>query len=308
MQQNFYIALKPMIIFLSCLGIIPYCFKNNKLRTSYIHSMYVALLVLLYVVLFFDATIGIHQGLIKTTRASQIIYITASTVHVIVTLINTITSRNKFAQFSKTLLNCGRVFEEIIEIPYKTTKRKIYTHVAMYAIILAHSFIFRLLFFEKSFLNKISKFSIEFAFPILINYSVGITAVAHILEIHRGFEVLNECLTRMQITNKWNKLEFDDVLKQKLWKPNIENVAKIATLHLKLTNCIRQFNETFGLMLMANYIMAIRAAITSTYFCYYSYLRSVYIYSYTCGTLGVTYAINVYVLCQKCGSAIQEVI
>lgn len=308
MQQNFYSALKPFIIFLSCLGVLPYCFKNNKVCTSYLHSIYVALLVLLYIILFCDATFGIHQGLKKTTRASQIIYVTANIVNVLITLINTITRRKKFAKFSNAMLDCEKAFREVMEIPYKTTKRKIYMHVAIYIIILVHSFIFRLLFFEQSFMNKISKYLIEFAFSLLTNYSVGVTAIAHILEMHRGFKVLNECLKRMQINHKWKKLQFDNILKQKSWKPNIENLAKIGRLHLKLTNCIKEFNDTFAVILVANYVMAFMAEITMTYFCYYSYLLSAYIYTYMCGTLAVTYAINVGVLCQKSYSTIQEVI
>lgn len=307
MQQNFYTTLKPLIIFLSCLGIVPYCFKKNKLCTSYIHSMYVVLLTVLYIAIFCDATFGNLRDLPKTSLISQIIELIVGTLQIILTFFNTLIRRKKFLKLSKAMFYCENGFKKIMEIPYKTTKKEIYMHAIVYIIILAPNLIIQLFLIKSAFLNRISKYCIDFAFPMVVNYSIGISAVAHILEIRRGFEVVNECLKRMQITKKWEKFKYENVLKQKLWQPNVENLAKLGRLHLGLNNCIREFNEAFCIMLVGNYVTAFVVSLVSIYFCYNTYLQSLYVFASLCAMVFSTYVSNITVLCQKCSSTIQEV-
>lgn len=54
MELNFYASVKPLILFLSSLGIAPYYFKNNKLYTSHFNYVYIALLMTIYLVLIHD--------------------------------------------------------------------------------------------------------------------------------------------------------------------------------------------------------------------------------------------------------------
>lgn len=305
MQHNFYTTLKPVIIVLSCMGIVPYCFKNNKLCTSYLQSLYVTLVLVLYIALFCEATIGNYRDLRRTSFTSQTIQMIICNTQVILTFLNTLTRKKKFSKLSKTMFECENGFKEIIDSPHKIIKKHIYLHAVLYIGIMAPNLITQLFYLERAFLNKMSKYFIDFAFPMVLNNCIGISAVAHILQIRQGFKVLNECLERMQVSNKWEKFEYE--FKQKSWTPNIENLTTISELHLKLMKCIREFNHVFEVILVATYVTSLINIFTTVYFFYSTYLESHYGLMSICVMLSLSYATNFFVLCQKCSSTIKEV-
>lgn len=307
MQRNFYNTLKPLIIFLSCMGLVPYCFKNNKLHTPRFHSIHIAFLITMYFIVSYDAINAKYQAFQKTPLSSHMIIVAVSITQIMMILINTMTRKKKFARFSQTMLRCENDFREIMHIPHKEINRETYAYAAIFFVVVATTVGMQLRFLGGAYDNKLSIYSTIFALPIVANGSICLLALPHVLKIRQGFCVVNECLTRMQITKRQELFVYEKFLKQKLWKPTIENLSMIGKLHLDLSNCIREFNDIFGVLLVAKFIMSFVKILMGVYFAFFSFQLALHVRALSTLMTALLYTASLTVLCQKCSSTIKEV-
>lgn len=308
MQHNFYTTIKPFTIFLSCMGILPCCFRNNKLFASYIRYLYVLLLIatdFAFYYLYYNA-MELELQLQQTSRVSERILTTVTTVQVTVTLIYSVMGKKKYVRFAKTMLNCEHNFKEITDIPYKLVKRKIYIHIILWTLVIVINLIAQLSI-QEEFGFTYTANNINYGYVWILNGCVCIFSVVHISAIRRGFCVINECLRRMQKNNAWAEFEYEQYLRWKIWNSNVQNLAKIGSLHLELCDCMREFNDTMGVILVAKYFMAFVALLMGLYFGYVSYQQSQLVYAFCSTFAALSYAASLTVLCQNCSSTINEV-
>lgn len=309
MQHNFYAAVKPFIIFLTCIGVVPFCFKNNKLCISHIHSVYVMLLIAsdLGFYYFYYDTVASQLKLQKTPKISEQIQMTAAAIHVIAILTTSIMGKKKYVQFSKTILKCEYKFKEIMHIPHNLLKRQIYICAIPWIFVIVLICIAQKQLIETfSNTNHIAN-NIIFGYIWILNGCVSIFAILHILTIRRAFGILNECLKRMQTNNTWRELKYEQHLKFKIWKANIENLAIIGSLHLELCECIREFNNAFEVILIAKCFKSFVTILMATYFGYITYQQSRYVYAICCTWIAFSYTVSLTILCYSCKSTINEV-
>lgn len=253
MQNNIYTAIKPFIIFLSCMGIIPHCFKNNK----YTHSLYVAVLVAVYLAMyyFYYDPMASQFNFQQTLKISEKISMTVTTIQVTVTLFNSIIGKENYFNFTKTMLKCEHDFKKVMHMPYKLIRRQIYIYAALWVFLILINCVAQFYFNQETVANRYTANNIKFGYVWILNCCVCIFAIVHISEIKRGFCVLNEFLTRMQKNNTWDEFKHEQLLKLKMWKPDVENLARIGSLHLDLCDCIRKFNNALGVLLVVKYLL-----------------------------------------------------
>lgn len=307
MGRNFYTSVNPIIIFLGCLGLVPYYFKNNRLCSSHFNSAYIAILIVIYSILCYDAINMKHPILQQTSMTSEMIYRIVSIKFIMVTLINGIIGRKKFIQFSRTMLRCENAFKGIVHAQRKTIHRKMYMYATVFTIVIAINVGTHICYMTRAYDDKISIYITIFGLPMLVNINVCLLALLHILEIRHGFCVLNGCLERMQVTKSWKPFKYETLLKQKSWKPNVENLAKIGMLHLELNNCIREFNDIFGVLLLGKFVICFVSTLTGVYFAYVNYQESTYIISVGSTMIAFSYTVSLTILCHQCNSTVKEV-
>lgn len=305
MEHSFFAAIKPFFILSACLGIVPYYFKN-KLCTR-LNAMYIALLILLYTVLCYEALQHTVRVTRRTALTSRTIQITVCTLQIMVTFLHSVRRREKFMNFAKAMNSCEKNFKKIMNIPYKTIQRQMYVHGASFVLIIVINSLIQHYYVKPVHNSYFLIYVVALGLPIVVNGIVSTLASLHILEIRRGFSVANECLKRMHTANNWRKFEYESVLKQKLWTANVKNLAKIGVLHLELTNCIKEFNDAFGVLLVASCAVTFVSVLMAAYFIYFTYLLSYYLQMFVCGAMAMSYAINITALCQRCHSTTNEV-
>lgn len=309
MQRNFYTAIKPFIIFLTCMGILPCYFKNNKLCATYIHSLYVVFLIATDLVLYYlyYTSVGSLLGLRQTPKTSEKIVIVATVVQVIVTLTNSIAGKKKYIQFSKTMLKCEDAFKKIMNVPHKLIKREVYTHAIIWILGIIINSVLQFHFIREEIAEQYMVNNIIYGYVWFINICVCIFAKVHILTIKAGFCILNECLTRMQKNRTWEQFKYEQFLKVKTWTPVVENLARIGTLHLELCGCIREFNDALGVIMIAQYFMSFVTILVTVYFSYITYQYSRFMYTVCCAMAAFSYTASLTTLCRSCSSTINEV-
>lgn len=312
MQRNFYTTIKPFVIFVSGMGIVPYCFKNNQLCTSHLHSLYALFLIIIHSTLRYSWLDFDILQLRNTTETSTVIFIVVSVLQITAILINSIVGKKKFMKFSNTMLKCEQAFEEIMHIPQEPLNKTLYVHGALWIFVIMASYVPHITSGEEITMENVVNNLIS-VYTWILNGCICIYAIVHVLEIRRGFCVLNECLRRMQKGNTWAEFEYEQLLKQKKWNPNVENLAKIGLLHLHLCDCIKKFSNVLGLILVTKTIasfVTVLMQIYVGYICtlYFSAIKPLYSVLIFWCALGVfSYAVSMTTLCQSCSSTINEV-
>lgn len=248
-----------------------------------------------------------YQVLQKTPLVSHMILITVCITQTILVFTNTLIRRKKFAHFAQTTVRCENAFKEITLVSYQKLNRKIHVHVAVFVIVIAITVAMQICILEGAYEGKLSIYTTIFGFPMVLNGSICLFALSHVLEIRRGFCIVNECLKRMQVTNRWKIFEYKTVLKQKLWKPNTENLALVGKLHLELNNCIKEFNDIFGVLLIVKLVISLVKTLMGLYFAYIGFQHSMHILAVCCAIMALIYSASLIELCQKCSSTISEV-
>lgn len=309
MHQNFYTAIKPFIIFLACMGVVPFCFKNNKLCTSRIHPLYVILLIASDFALycFYYDTMASQLKLRKTPKTSEQIQMTVAAIHVVAILTNSIVGKKKYMKFSKTILKCENEFKEIMHIPYKLLKRQIYIYAIPWTFVIALVCVAQKRLIETFSENKHIANNIIFGYVWILNGCVSIFAIVHTSTIRRGFCVLNECLKCMEKSSIHRELKYKKHLKLKMSKPNVENLARIGWLYLELCKCIREFNNALEVILTATCFKSFVTILMAVYFGYVTYQQSRFIYTYCCTMIAFSYTASLTILCYSCSSTITQV-
>lgn len=289
------------------MGLVPYCFKNNRLYTARFHPIYIAFLITVYLIVCYESISMKYQALQKTPLSSHMIIVAVSITQTMMIFINTMMRRQKFAEFSKTMLGCENSFKEIMHVPYKKIKRETYLYAAIFFIVVATTVGMQVHFLRGAYENKLSIYSTIFALPMIANGSVCLLALPHVLKIRQGFFVVNECLKRMDITKTPKLFVYEKFLKQKLWEPNIENLSIIGKLNFELNKCIKEFNDIYGLLLVAKFIMSFVKTLMGVYFAFFSIQLSLHVRAMSSLMTALLYTASLTVLCQKCSSAIKEV-
>lgn len=307
MEQNFYTAVKPLVIIFTLLGIMPHYFKNKILHTSQFNTTYTAFLITIYVIVLYDAFMVVQHKSENTPIASINIFKSVNIIQTIATFVNTILRRKKLTQLSNAMLKCELAFNEIAKIWNKKVYRKIYTHVTLFIIVIVINATMDFYFLSRAYDNKVSAYCIMFGLPLFLNGGTCLLFLMHIWEIRYGFGVLNECLKRMQIKKKSKCFKHKAVLKQKLWIPNVENLATIGTLHLELNNRIKKFNSNFGVLLAAKFVVSFVATLIGIYFIYVNHLRSIPMKIICSAMQAFTYIANFTILCQNCSATVKKV-
>lgn len=206
MKRNFYTAIKPFIIFLSFMGLVPYCFKDDKLCTSHLLSIYTVLLIVIHLVLR-----GIEMKimlviLMKTPLSSQVFLIIGSTLQFVAASIHAIIKKKKFLQFSTTMINCERAFEDIMHTDHKSLQRKMYIYVMLWILLTATNYAIHTSLFRALSTSEFIVYTFNFFYSWFFSGSTCIFAVLHVSEIKQRFGVLNECLKRMRKNDAWKNL------------------------------------------------------------------------------------------------------
>lgn len=156
--------------------------------------------------------------------------------------------------------------------------------------------------------SNISVYCVLFGLPLLLNDSICLLVLMHVWEIRHGFSVLNECLKRMQMKNRSAWFKNKPILKQKLWIPNVENLTTIGTVHLELNNCITEFNNSFGVLLVSKFVVSFVATLIGVYFTYVNYLLSMPMKTLYSAMLAFKYSANSAILCQSCSATVKKVV
>lgn len=307
MGRNFYTSVKPIVIFMTILGIVPFYYKNNRLCTSLFNLGYVLLLIIMYLAVLYDAMSVKEFMLQQTAYTSYVIFKIMGITQTIAIFINTIAGRKKFIQLSDTMLKCGYAFKKLSHVSCKNIHEKIYVRALIFIIAIVVNYGIQLILCRRTYKNKLSFDIVIFGLPLLLNGNICILAIVHVLEIRHGFTVLNECLRHMKTKQRGIFFQHNAVLNKKFWKPNVENLAMIGTLHIELNNCIRDFNSTFGLLLVAMLVNSFVATLVGAYFAYINYLRSVPIRTVYAVMSSLTFAAYVSTLCQRCSTTNNEV-
>lgn len=312
MQDNFYTVTKPLIIFLSSMGIVPYCFENNKLCTSYLYPVYSVLLIVMHVIINYIEIITMQMRFKKTPLTSQLLLVIVGCVLFTTSSINAMTRKAKFMQFATAMKNCENAFKDVARIQYRGLQRKMYILAMLWlpprVFLTVINYALHVYFFKLISIREFAIYTINFYYSWCFCGSVCIFAVLHVSEIKQKFSILNESLKCMLKNNRWEKSEYETFLKQKIWKPDIENLAKIGRLHLKLTTCIRAFNDTFAMLLTANYVMSFIKILMAVYMVYVTssgQKRTFVIANNT--MIALLYMANMTLLCCTCSNTSQEV-
>lgn len=200
---------------------------------------------------------------------------------------------------------CENAFKEITNVSYKKIRREMYTYAAIFVCVITANVAAQMVFIPGAYNFKLSIYCAIFAAPILVNSSICLFALLHILEIKNGFSVLNKFLKHLRLKTRCSW--FETALKQKSWKSNIEMLARIGTLHLELKNCIRQFNDVFGVLLAGKFITSFVTILTGVYFAHVNYLVSRHAQVFCCALSASSFGASLTVLCHKCSSTINEV-
>lgn len=232
---------------------------------------------------------------------------TVPTVQIVATQANSILGKTNFMKLSKTILKCEQAFKEIMNISHKSMKIKLYTYVILWIVVILINWATHMYFGQRTLENKYIAANIILGYTWILNGSICTFSVMHISEIRRGFCVINECIRRMQKNNTWKHLKYEQYLKSKVWKPNVDNLAKIGLLHLDLCECIKEFNNALGLILVTKYITSFVTLLMAVYFGYITYVQSKYFFTFWCITTGFSFATSLTVLCQGCSSTVNEV-
>lgn len=293
---------------LSYMGLVPYCFINNKLCVSHLHSLYTAVLIVMHVLMRYNEIIKIMHVLVKNTPlTSQTISITVCTLQFVAACINAIIRKKDFMQYANAMINCEYAFKDIMYIEHKKTQRKMYLLAFLWVFVTGTNYALHGHFYRIFLLGEIAVYTINFCYTWFFTGGICISAVLHVSEINQQFEVLNECLKRMH-NNTWEESKYDLLLKQKVWKPEVEDLAKIGALHLKLTNCMKEFNKAFAVLQITNYIITFMRLLGAVYFVYVAYYdpRGSYV-NVNCIMITIAYTTLWAMVCSTCTATIQQV-
>lgn len=290
------------------MGVVPYYFKNNKLYTSRLHGLYVVLLMASGLILcdFNYITMESQLEVKQTAKTSEKILMGVSTTQILAMLTSSM-GQKKYLQLSTTMLKCDFAFKQIMHIPYKPIKIQIYIYATPLILVIAITSMATFFFMEDDSGHQYIANNIIFGYVWILDGCVCILAIIHTGAIKQSFGVLNECLGRMQKNNTWAKFKYEQFLKYKIWKPNVEDLARIGSLHLELCGCIKEFNNAFGVILIAHYVMSFVTVLMGVYFGYISYLQSKLAYTFSSTIVAIAYAASLTALCQNCSSTINEV-
>lgn len=311
MESNFYTITKPLVIFLSCMGLVPYRFKNN-FCTSYLYSAYTLLLIVIHEILNYSEITTMQTRFKKTPLTSQVLLVVVSSVLFTTSSIISITRKTKFMQFWTAVINCENAFKDIARIEYRGIRVRMYIFAMLWILprilLTAVNYALHVYFFKIMSMREFAIYTINFYYSWCFSGSVCIFAVLHVSEIRQKFCILNESLKHMLKNKRWEKSKHESFLKQRVWKPDNENLAKIGRLHLKLTKCIREFNDTFAMLLVANYVMSFIKILMAVYLVYvtcYGQKRAFVIVNNA--IVALLYTANMTLLCSTCNKANQEV-
>lgn len=304
MELNFYASVKPLVIFLGVLGLVPFHFKNHKVCTAHFNSVYIGLLISIHLILSYEAISVQHKVIQKTALSFETISRTVYVTCVMAIFINTISRRKQFLQLLLGMIKCQNYFKEITHIHYKKIRRQMYIYAAILISVLTTNIVIQICFIPEAFNFKLSIYFTTFGFPMLINDGICFLAILHILEFKNGFCVLNKGLKHMRTRKRSKWFKYETVLKN----PNVENLATIGSLHQELNKCIKKFNDIFGVLLVAMLIMSFVRTLTGLYFAYVNYLYSRYAPVFCCTMMVFSYTGNFTLLCQNCSATVDEVI
>lgn len=155
MDSNFYTSIKPLVIYLNIIGIVPYRFKNNKLQLSHFNIPYVLILLAIYATLFYSAIKMVHVELDATTATAHVLHVFVAVSQVTITLLNTIFRRGKFMELYKIIIACQAEFREIVDFPYDKIKHRMYKDMVLRLVGLTVTFGVLLNGFKATYQNQV---------------------------------------------------------------------------------------------------------------------------------------------------------
>lgn len=310
-MQNFYTSIKPLIIFSRTIGILPYSYNGSEIRISRYYYIYAIVLCLTYFLLLssvFYVQNQIYRDIMTTTTATiQLIQSILAIVYVMVTFVYSVIARQSFEKLSTTMLAAESAFEEITEFPCELLRKALVKHVVFRVAFMTIGIAVQYYSMSQVVHVTMSYMILPYFFPVVLNFTIGLVTLMHVIAIKRKFRVLNECLLHMVTNNETKEYKLEEISKNRLWKVGVAELGIICSLHHSLTKVIKAFNEAFGTIMVVKFGVSFVTILTATYICFLELNDGDLDHFAAAFAVLCMYAGNAITLCVTCSSTTKEV-
>lgn len=297
--NNFFIVVKPLIIFCKIMGTLPYSYNGNNVHLTKYNTVHICLMILLYCTSLGGGTYAIIKNR-KDIRVTKdfIQSIFAGLAQICITLLNVIVNKSRYMNLVQSILQNDREFDEInICLPYGKIKRRMHQFCAIRACLLIISFSSMAYYYNEEVSKALSLF-----LPLFFNSSVCYYLTIYVLRIRHGFGTLNSLLEEMVFTGT------ETVQKVPApWTTVLTALNSICTIHHSLSKIIKDFNKTFGIVLLASFTVAFLTTVVSVHYIYWSLVQRNLFQFIGCASIAYIYVTDVIIICKMFDSTIEEV-
>lgn len=294
-ENNFFKAIKHAITLCQFLGLLPISkIGTNKVTLFRYYWVYNTILLSLSIWLVLEISVLVMQQNIVEV-ITDITLIVVNELQLTVTFAKAILGTKSWLNLVYAVLKTDKLFADLnVQLPDKKLNIKMHTYFATRFI-----FIVFALMFELYFNPPIASYAgliYSFLLPIF-NSVLNCSAALYVIRIHDGFETLNGLIKERVDANA----DFNFTVPLKDFLPTASRI------HHSLTEIIRKFNESYGIILLAT----VTASFLDIVLCLHESYNALKFNDthavINCGAFCCFYIFNMFILCHLCEVTIEKV-